>query len=54
MLYGYAYSIKMEACLHICDLFEENVPKVEKTTIEIRLNVSNNSTFNKYPKPIFS
>ena len=38
----------------ICDPFWENVPKVEKTTIEIRLKVGNNYIFNKNLKPIFS
>ena len=37
-----------------CGPFWENVPKVGKTTIEIRLKVGNNSIFNKYLKPIFS
>ena len=32
--------------------FGENVPKVEKTTIEIRLKVGNNYILNKYLKPI--
>ena len=40
--------------LPICDPFWENVPKVRKTTIEIRLKVGNNSIFNKYLKAIFS
>ena len=38
----------------ICDQFWENVPKVGKTTIEIRLKVGNNSIFNKYLKPMLS
>ena len=32
---------------NICDPFCENVPKIEKTTIEIRLKVGNNSIFSK-------
>ena len=36
------------------DPFCENVPKVSKTTIEIRLKVGNNFIFKKYLKPILS